>query len=81
MPEVFRGVGMARNTGRTVYLRSDGRWANKANDELRASGMHPGKDEACEEATVMLAAAGGGDLTIKDENGRILSKQTVAAHE
>ena len=70
---------MARNTGITVYLRNDGQWANKANDELRATGLHIGQDAACEEATAMLAAAGGGNLTIKDKDGQILSRLNVDA--
>jgi hypothetical protein len=62
---------MARNNGRTVYLRSDGQWANKANDALKASGLHPGMEEACSEAMQMLAEDGGGDLTVKGDAGTI----------
>ena len=49
---------MARNTGRTVYLRTDGRWANKANDALKASDLHDTQDEARAQANQMLADAG-----------------------
>ena len=66
---------MARNNGRTVYLRSDGRWANKANDALKASGFHVSLDEACDEASRMLAADGGGHLTIKGESGKLERRQ------
>ena len=61
---------MARNNGRTVYLRTDGRWANKANDALIATGFHEDAAAACAEATRMLAAEGGGQLTVKDEHGQ-----------
>jgi hypothetical protein len=77
--QVEESVGMSRNTGRTVYLRSDGLWANKSNDALRASGMHPHQAEAADEARRMLAAVGGGDLTIKNEVGVVLSRESVAA--
>lgn len=70
---------MARNNGRTVYLRSDGRWANKANDALKASGFHTEKEGACTEATQMLAANGGGELTVKDEAGLIERRMIPAA--
>ena len=70
---------MARNNGRTVYLRSDGRWANKANDALKASGFHESQDEACAEAKSMLEAAGGGDLTVKGAVGEVERRQIQAA--
>jgi hypothetical protein len=60
---------MSRNTGRTVYLRSDGQWANKANDTLRASGFHGSLEDACSEARSMLEGAGGGALTVRSADG------------
>jgi hypothetical protein len=69
---------MARNNGRTVYLRSDGLWANKANDALKASGFHAEMEEACSEAAEMLAADGGGQLTVKDEAG-LIQRRTISA--
>lgn len=68
---------MARNTGRTVYLRNDGLWANKANDTLHASGTYASQDEAVEEARKALRAVGGGDLTIKDVKGVVLSRERI----
>jgi len=62
---------MARNTGRTVYLRSDGQWANKANDALRASSFHESLDDACSEAAIMLEQAGGGALTVRGGEGGV----------
>jgi hypothetical protein len=70
---------MSRNTGRTVYLRSDGLWANKSNDALRASGMHADQAEAADEARKMLLAVGGGDLTIKNERGVVLRRESIQA--
>jgi hypothetical protein len=67
---------MARNNGRTVYLRSDGQWANKANDALKASGFHADREEACLEAARMLASDGGGELTVKDEAG-LIERRTI----
>jgi hypothetical protein len=66
-----REAKMARNNGRTVYLRSDGQWANKANDALRASGFHRSLEDACVEATTMLKVAGGGVLTIRNPEGHV----------
>jgi hypothetical protein len=73
-----RGNVMARNNGRTVYLRSDGRWANKANDALKASGFHAAMEVACQEAARMLAADGGGELTVKSEAG-VIERRTIPA--
>jgi hypothetical protein len=70
---------MARNNGRTVYLRTDGRWANKANDALKATGFHDSQAAACAEATAMLETAGGGDLTVKGAAGEIERRQVPAA--
>ncbi len=74
-------ASMARNTGRTVYLRSDGRWANKANDALKASDLHDTQDEARAQANQMLADAGGGDLTIKDDQGNAERHRVAASSE
>jgi hypothetical protein len=68
---------MARNNGRTVYLRTDGRWANKANDALKASDFHDSKVEACAIATRMLQDAGGGDLTVKGGGGEVERRQVA----
>ncbi len=70
---------MARNNGRTVYLRSDGRWANKGNDSLFASGFYDTQAEACAEAIRMLQADGGGQLTVKDEAGQAERRPIASA--
>jgi hypothetical protein len=69
---------MARNNGRTVYLRTDGRWANKANEALKASDFHGSQEEALASATQMLKDSGGGDLTIKGAQGEIERRQISA---
>jgi len=69
---------MARNNGRTVYLRSDGRWANKANDSLKASDFHESQDEACAKAKEMLQDTGGGELVVKDAQGAVMHRQAVS---
>lgn len=69
---------MARNNGRTVYLRSDGRWANKANDALKASDYHDSRADACASAVQMLTDSGGGELTIKEATGEI-ERRSISA--
>lgn len=72
---------MARNTGRTVYLRSDGRWANKSNDSLRVSGIHGLQTQAAAEARQMLQAAGGGELTLRNETGAVQCRESIRVAE
>jgi len=69
---------MARNTGRTVYLRSDGMWVNKSNDALRVSGAHARQSDAITEARKMLEAGGGGELTVKNADGIVHGRETIA---
>ena len=69
---------MSKDRDRTVYRRSDGRWANKRNDAGRASTLHPTQREARGTAKEMLKNQGGGELTTKSVSGRIRSKDTIA---
>ena len=62
---------------RTVYRRSDGKWANKLNDASRASSVHSTQREAEAAAKRMLRRSGGGELTTMGRNGRIRSKDTI----
>ena len=64
-------------SGRTVFKRADGQWANKRNDTERASSLHTTQGEAEKAARDMLTKSGGGELTTKGENGRIRSKDTI----
>jgi hypothetical protein len=63
---------------RTVYRRDDGTWANKRNDADKASSTHDTQGGAARAAKEMLQNQGGGELTIKGEDGRIRSKDTIA---
>jgi hypothetical protein len=68
---------MAVNTGRTVYFRSDGNWANKSNDSLRVFGIHITQEIAADEARAMLQAASGGTLTIRGRDGKVQYIQCI----
>jgi hypothetical protein len=63
---------------RTISRRPDGSWANKKDGASRASGIHRTQAEAVEEAREMLRKSGGGELKIKNEQGKIRSKDTIA---
>ena len=68
---------MAKGSDRTVYQKSDGRWANKRNDASRAASVHDTQKEAIKEAKRMLQNSGGGELAIVGTNDKIRSKDTV----
>jgi hypothetical protein len=63
---------------RTVSRRSDGTWANKKDGTERAAGLHRTQAEAIKEARGMLQNSGGGELKVKNEQGQIRSKDTIA---
>ncbi len=67
---------MSKNN-RTVYRRPDGAWVNKRDDSDRASSLHTTQKEAETTAKTMTKNQGGGEVTVKGENGRIRSKDTV----
>lgn len=67
---------MARND-RTVSQRDDGSWANKKDGAERASSLHPTQAQAANAARTQLKQSGGGELKIKNEEGRIRSKDTI----
>jgi len=69
---------MSKDRDRTVYRRADGTWVNERNDADRASSAHGTQKEAIDEAKRMLQNQGGGELTIKGEDGKIRSKDTIA---
>ena len=69
---------MSKKQDRTIYKRSDGKWANQRNDGQRASSLHPTQKSAIETAKDQLRKQGGGDLTIKGLDGKIRSKDTIA---
>jgi len=67
---------MGRND-RTVSRRSDGTWANKKDGTDRASSLHQTQGAAERAAREMLENSGGGELKVKDERGKIRSKDTI----
>jgi len=67
---------MPRND-RTVSKRSDGSWANKKDGNDRASSLHRTQREAEGAARSMLINSGGGELKVKNESGKIRSKDTI----
>jgi uncharacterized protein DUF2188 len=67
---------MSKNN-RTVYRRSNGDWVNKRNDSDKASSVHTTQKDAENTAKQMTKNQGGGEVTVKGENGRIRSKDTV----
>jgi hypothetical protein len=67
---------MPRND-RTVSQRDDGQWANKKDGMQRASSLHNTQKQAADAARGALMRSGGGELKIKNEDGRIRSKDTI----
>ena len=67
---------MPRNN-RTVSQRADGSWANKKDGAERASSLHRTQAAAVNTARAQLTKTGGGELKVKDEDGRIRSKDTI----
>ena len=68
---------MAKNS-RTVSQRPDGTWANKKDGGERASSLHDTQREAAKAAREQLKSSGGGELKVKDEQGKIRQKDTIA---
>ena len=68
---------MPRND-RTVSQRDDGSWANKKDGGTRASSIHTTQSQATNAARAQLKQTGGGELKVKNEDGRIRSKDTIA---
>lgn len=67
---------MPRND-RTVSQRDDGQWANKKDGGQRASSLHNTQTQAANAARDALKKTGGGELKIKNEDGRIRAKDTI----
>jgi hypothetical protein len=62
--------------GRIVYMRGKDDWVEKRNDSTKGS-VHKTQGAAMAAARVRLAKEGGGELTIKGEDGKIRRKITV----
>ncbi len=64
-------------SNRTVSQRDDGKWANKKDGGQRATSLHDTQKQAAEAARQNLKNEGGGELKIKNEEGKIRQKDTV----
>lgn len=62
---------------RIVQQREDGRWEVKAPRADRASAIADTQSAAINRARDILSNDGGGELTIKGQNGRIRDSDTV----
>lgn len=69
---------MSKKNDRTVSQRPDGTWANKKDGAERASSVHDTQAQAAKAAREQLKASGGGELKIKNEEGKIRAKDTIA---
>lgn len=64
--------------GRTVSQRRDGTWANQKDGGQRATSIHDTQKQAADAARRNLMNQGGGELKIKNEDGKIRQKDTIA---
>jgi hypothetical protein len=65
-------------SGRTVSQRDDGTWANQKDGGRRATSLHKSQKQAADAARQSLKIEGGGELKIKNEDGKIRQKDTIA---
>lgn len=63
---------------RTVSQRDDGKWANQKDGGQRATSLHGTQKQAADAARQNLKNQGGGELKIKNEEGKIRQKDTIA---
>lgn len=66
------------NNDRSVYRRSDGKWANKKDSASKASSVHDTQKDAAKAAKKNLNNQGGGELKIMGTDGKIRSKDTIS---
>ena len=64
-------------SNRSVFRRSDGKWANKRDDASKPASLHLTQKEAIEKAREQLEEYRGGELAVHGRDGRIRSKYTV----
>lgn len=67
---------MAKPQDRTVYKTPEG-WSNKRNSAGQPEKIYSTQKEAIDAARQNLRNSGGGELTIKGEDGRFREKDTV----
>lgn len=65
-------------SGRTVSQRENGTWANQKDGGQRATSLHKTQKQAADAARQNLQNQGGGELKIKNEDGKIRQKDTIA---
>jgi len=65
------------NNDRTVSKRPDGSWADKRDGSSRAAALHKTQADAAASAHQHLVNQGGGELKIKNEQGKIRAKDTI----
>lgn len=68
----------ANDNDRYVQQRSDGRWEVVKEDHHRASAVTDTQRQAIDRARPIIKNAGGGELVIKNTEGEIRAKDTIA---
>ena len=68
---------MAKSVNRRIVGPHADGWQVKTGDADRASAVERTKADAIQRAREILRNSGGGELTIQDEQGRIVDSDTV----
>ncbi len=68
---------MGHESDRDVVPTEDGRWAVRAPNADRASGVFDRQSEAIDRGREIVGNAGGGELRIHGRDGRIRDSDTV----
>jgi hypothetical protein len=63
--------------GRNVYQDWDGYWVNERLGSGRVGSLHRTQRAAVAAAREMLLSVGGGELTVRDADNRVSSRETV----
>jgi hypothetical protein len=71
-------MGKGNDNDRYVQKRDEGGWEVVKEGAGRASAVTSTQKEAIERGRQIVQNAGGGELNIKGENGRIRAKDTIA---
>jgi hypothetical protein len=69
---------MSTQNNRIVYQQDDGQWLNQRGDDRSGATSHSTQADAIAAAKRMLQKDGGGELTVKGQDGKIRSKDTIA---
>ena len=68
---------MAKASDRDVVPTGDGRWAVRAPNAERASGVYDRQLDAIDRGREIVSNAGGGELRIHGRDGRIRDSDTI----